>query len=173
MSRRIHYHYHRPGKGTTVFEEHVVLERPDVVVTLLPRYEGKVYLIDGVPILEPGAPIVWFLFPGAWYGVGRFHLADGAFTGWYTNLTAPVRMEGDRWDGTDLFLDHWLPPDGSAGTWLDEDELAEAIARELLTTAQQQALAHVRTLVTEACGHRTWPPPIAKALTLEQARAQI
>ena len=160
MTRFIHYHYHRPGKGTTVYEEEVLVERADVVITKLPRYNRTPYTVHAKPILEPGAPIIWYLFPGEWYGIGRFHLADGTFTGWYTNLTEPVKISGDRWDGTDLFLDHWTPADRSERCWLDEAEYDAAVARGLVTDVQQEAVAAVRRRVDLT----DWPPPIARVI---------
>jgi predicted RNA-binding protein associated with RNAse of E/G family len=148
----IHYHYDRPGKGTITYVERLLLERGDVLVTLLPAYEGPPVLVDGRVVQEPGAPIVWFLFPGEWYGVGRFHLADGTFTGWYTNITEPVRIEGDQWYGTDLFLDYWQAADGGPGMWLDEEELAAAA----LTSEQLAGIAQVRELVKQG----PWPPRV-------------
>ena len=156
MARLIHYHYHRPGKGTTVFEEELLLERPDVLITRLPQYAGAPYVVRGVTILEPDAPIIWYLFPGEWYGIGRFHLKDGTFTGWYTNLTEPVKMSGDRWDGTDLFLDHWTPADGGASCWLDEDEYVDAVTRGLVDRDHQEAVLAVRRRVNLG----PWPPSV-------------
>ena len=156
MTRTIHYHYHRPGKGTTVFEEEVLVERADVVITKLPRYDGARCVVRGAVTLEPGAPIIWYLFPGEWYGIGRFHLADGTFTGWYTNLTEPVKMSGDRWDGTDLFLDHWTPADGSPSCWLDEDEYGDALTRGQVDAIQAEAVEAVRRRVELG----PWPPAV-------------
>lgn len=158
MPRIIRYHYHRPGKGTTVFEEELLVEREDVLVTRLPRYDGARYTVHGRAILEPGAPIIWYLFPGEWYGVGRFHLADGTFTGWYTNLTTPVEISGDRWDGTDLFLDHWTPAHRSplTPTWLDEDEYEDALMRGLVDAVQAEAVEAVRRKIQ----HGPWPPRV-------------
>ncbi|MEX0691253.1 MAG: DUF402 domain-containing protein [Gemmatimonadales bacterium] len=156
MNRWIDYHYHRPGKDTTVFHEEVLDERSDLIVTRLPEYHGARYTVHGRDILEPGAPIIWYLFPGEWYGIGRFHLADGTFTGWYTNLTEPVKLSGDRWDGTDLFLDHWTPADGSSPCWLDEDEYVDALARGLVDAVQAEAVEAVRRRVDLG----SWPPGV-------------
>lgn len=150
--RTIQYHYLRPGKGTTTYVEELLLATPDVLVTRLRRYEGALCVVRGASILEPGAPITWYLFPGEWYGVGRFHLADGTFTGWYTNATEPVRFEGDHWYGTDLFLDYWQPADGGPGVWLDEDEFAGAP----LSAEQRAGVARVRRLVEAG----PWPPRV-------------
>jgi predicted RNA-binding protein associated with RNAse of E/G family len=89
---------------------------PGVRVTLLEQAElAQPLLIDGRVVLEAGSPAVWFTFPGAWHDIGRFHRADGTFTGIYGNVLTPVRFLDERtWETTDLFLDVWLEPRAGA-----------------------------------------------------------
>ncbi len=63
MTARVRIHYHRPDRGTTVFEEHVVLDEPAVKVTLLDHYDGNDAFAGGRLILSAGAPVVWFVYP--------------------------------------------------------------------------------------------------------------
>jgi predicted RNA-binding protein associated with RNAse of E/G family len=172
VSKRVCLHYHRPGRGTTVFDEQLVLDRPDVKVTLLADYPGRDgYAADRL-ILSAGAPIVWFVFPALWRDVGRFHLADGTFSGWYTNLRTPIRVEGDDWYCTDLFLDHWLPADGPA-LWLDEDELAAALDAGLLDDTMRRAIAAERVTVDAMIATGEWPPAITREIHLAEARRRL
>lgn len=168
MEPRVRIHYHRPDRGTTVFEERLVIDRPDVKVTLLDGYDGADAFAGDRLILMAGAPVLWFVYPGLCRDVGRFHLADGTFTGWYTNLRAPIRMVGNDWYCTDLFLDHWLPADGSAGVWLDEDELEAARRAGLVGAADLELLDRERAAVNAAL-RTAWPPALARALDLDQA----
>jgi predicted RNA-binding protein associated with RNAse of E/G family len=172
VSTRVRIHYDRPDRGTTVYEELLVLDRPDVKVTLLADYPGRDSHAAGRLILSAGAPIVWFVFPELWRDVGRFHVADGTFTGWYTNLRAPPRFDGHDWYCTDLFLDHWLPAEGSA-TWLDEDELNAALRAGLIDDATRRAIAVERSTVDAllAAGH--WPPPITREIDLAEAQRRL
>jgi predicted RNA-binding protein associated with RNAse of E/G family len=170
MAQRIRIHYHRPDRGTTVFEEHLVLDRPDVKVTLLETYEGSDTFAGDRLILSAGAPVVWFVYPDLCRDVGRFHLADGTFTGWYTNLRAPIRMDGNDWYCTDLFLDHWLPADGSPGRWLDEDELTAARHAGLVSAADFEVVQRERAAVEAQLGS-AWPPAMACELDLLEARS--
>jgi len=169
MPRSISYEYRRPGKPTTRFQEWLVLDRPDVKVLLLDEYEGAEVLVDGSAILETGAPIVWCVFPERWYDIGQFHLADGTLTGWYTNLCRPVRIEGDRWVGNDLFLDLWQPAEGEP-RWLDEDELAEAVRTRTIDGATHQRIRNERAIIELQLREAAWPPPIARDIDLAQAR---
>jgi predicted RNA-binding protein associated with RNAse of E/G family len=166
--------YLRPPGRLSVFRQRLVTRSDDCIVTLMqrtplraPSYAG------GHVILEPGAPVVWFTFPGAWHDIGRFHTAGGEFTGFYANLLSPVRFIGPLvWETTDLFLDVWFTP-GSAPLLLDEDELDDALARAWLdagTAATARAEA-ARLLTSAAAG--AWPPPVTLHWTLERARAAI
>ncbi|HSJ10606.1 MAG TPA: DUF402 domain-containing protein, partial [Longimicrobiales bacterium] len=123
-------HYTRLPARTTIFRQRFVHRTHDCTVTLMEHTElARPVRADGRVILEPGAPVVWFTFDGAWHDIGRFHTADGRFTGFYANILTPVESIGEReWRTTDLCLDVWLDADGSV-LLLDEDELAEAESR--------------------------------------------
>src|SRR5690606_31683099 len=107
-----------------------------VTVTFLEEARlDKPIAIGGATVLEPGAPIVWFTFPGVWHDIGRFHRRDGTFTGFYANVLTPVEMhDAGKWSTTDLFLDVWLRPDGSVEV-LDEYELEEALGEGWIDAA--------------------------------------
>ena len=141
------------------------------IVTLLEAAEvTRPSIVSGTTILEPGSPIVWFTFPGAHHDVGRFHLADGSFTGLYANVLTPVEgLDGDEWRTTDLFLDVWLPVDGPAAL-LDEAELDDARARGWVDERTAGvARAEARRLLADAAAG-TWPPPVVREWTLARAR---
>lgn len=168
----VRIHYLRPPDREELFVQRLVHESDTVVVTLLERTPlARPILIDGAPVLEPGAPAVWFTFPGAWHDVGRFHTAEGAFTGLYANILEPVRFIGRReWRAVDLFLDVWLGARGAARL-LDEDELAEALDRGWIDapTAEAARQEAARVLALSRTGE--WPPAVVREWTLERARA--
>ncbi|MCH7875424.1 MAG: DUF402 domain-containing protein [Gemmatimonadetes bacterium] len=168
MAKRIRIHYYRPGKGTIVYHEHLVLDRPDVKVTLLAEYTGDEVYAGDQRILDAGAPIVWYIFPKEWRDIGRFHLSDATFTGWYTNLCVPTQVEGLDWKCTDLFLDHWLPVSG-APMWLDEDEFRLAVDRGLIDPATERRVLEERDRVDAHVAAGEWPPSIAREIDLAAA----
>ncbi|GIW52841.1 MAG: hypothetical protein KatS3mg081_2196 [Gemmatimonadales bacterium] len=172
MSRVISFQYSRPGKGVQVFRQRLVLDRPDLKVLLSERFEGEALKVGGQAILETGAPIVWFVFPTKWHDIGRFHLADGTFTGWYTNLTTPVEMQGDNWSARDLFLDLWQPVTGRP-VWLDEEEFETAAWRDLLDTATVRRAMNERSLIDLELRTGRWPPRVTRDLDLQQVRRLI
>ncbi|MCH7473082.1 MAG: DUF402 domain-containing protein [Gemmatimonadetes bacterium] len=169
MSRLIQYTYSRPGKGSERYEHWLVADKPDVKILLMTDYRGKPLMIDGKVAVEPGSALLWFVFPGAWHDIGRFHLADDTLTGWYTNLCTPVEMRGDSWASTDLFLDHWMTPDGSQ-SWLDEDELADAIGAGLVSQETQTKVEEERRSIQACLDTAGWPPQVALDMDLHRAR---
>ena len=172
LPRLIHYSYTRPGKETTNYDHWLVVDDLDLKVLLMERYKGQPIRIDGVTIAERGSAMLWFVFPGVWHDIGRFHLADDTFTGWYTNLCTPLQINQDVWASTDLFLDHWMAADGHQ-TWLDEDELADAIQTGLLDDATQTLIDGERSGIQTELDRGTWPPPITVELDLQAARGLL
>lgn len=167
----VRIHYHRPPDRTEVFVQRLVRRMPGVVVTLLDRTPLRRPLeVDGRIVLENGSPVVWFTFPGAWHDIGRFHRADGTFTGIYANILTPVRfLDDDAWEATDLFLDVWLEP-GRDPTVLDEDEFAHAVARGWLDQRTAAAARAEAARILERAAGNDWPPPPVEEWTLERAR---
>lgn len=171
--RRVHIHYLRPPAQLQVFEQRLVVDRDDVKVTLAEAMSFDPPMrIDGKVVLEHGSDVVWFTFPGLWHDIGRFHRADGTFTGLYANILTPPEIGGETWHTTDLYLDVWLPRDGGIEI-LDEDELDEALGREWIDgETAERARAEASRLV-EAAGTGAWPPPVVNEWTLERCRAEL
>lgn len=170
---RVAIHYRRLPDRLRIYDQRVVLERDDVVVTLSEPLElDEPMTFEEGLMLEDGSLAVWFTFPGAWHDIGRFHRADGSFTGLYANVITPPVMEGSVWNTTDLFLDVWWP-DGDTPRLLDEDELEEALAEghideELAGRARTEA---ARLLTEAEAGN--WPPLIVEEWTLERALEEL
>ncbi len=171
----IQIRYRRPPDREELFEQRFVARDGGTIVTLLEAATVKrPLLVDGLTILEPGSPIVWFTFAGERHDIGRFHRADGAFTGLYANVLTPVQgLDTADWATTDLFLDVWLPASGVAPQLLDEDELAEAAERGWIdaTTAASSRTEGARLI--DAFRSGAWPPPIVHRWTLDRAREHL
>ena len=180
----VRIHYHRPPDRHDVFEQ-AILHRPDGPlpgdpaarhgrladgwVTFLPEAAIREPMtVDDTVVLEPGAPIVWLTFPGAWHDIGRFHTRDGRFTGYYANVLTPVRIEGDDWHTTDLFLDVFLPHGGTPRI-LDAAELDHALAGGWVDApTASRARAEADRIVAMA-REGAWPPRLAVEWTLDRA----
>jgi predicted RNA-binding protein associated with RNAse of E/G family len=155
-----------------VFEQHLVHDGDDVKVTLAVYRSTPPIVIGGDVALEAGADVVWFTFPGLWHDVGRFHRADGRFTGLYANVLTPPILDGPEWDTTDLFLDLWITPVGKI-LLLDEDELEEALARGWLDASTAARAREEATRLMDAAAAGSWPPAAVHDWTRERCREAL
>jgi predicted RNA-binding protein associated with RNAse of E/G family len=164
-------HYRRLPGRVEVFRQAVVEACPEHTVTLLERAPlTRQVRVSGRVVLDPGAPVVWFTYPGRWYDVGRFHRLDGTFTGLYANLLTPVRMSGSVWETTDLFLDVWLGADGHLEL-LDEDELERAVGNGWLDPRTARTVVEEAERLLRAARDGDWPGPEVRYWDLARARA--
>jgi predicted RNA-binding protein associated with RNAse of E/G family len=136
--------------------------------------------VEGEVVLEEGSDAVWFTFPGTWHDIGRFHRADGTFTGTYANILTPCTFEaGGIWRTTDLFLDLWIPATEGTGDQgrqkillLDEAELRDAEERGWVNAeTARTARAEARRLMA-AYDRGEWPPRIVSEWTRERCLDQ-
>ncbi len=176
MSIPLRIHYRRLPERVVIYDQHLLLDTPDVKVSFQPSTPLAGPLeVAGVPILEPGAPAVWFTFPGVWHDIGRFHTAEGRFTGVYANVLTPVEIRLGvpvEWSTTDLFLDVWCPP-GGPPTLLDHDEWEQARQRgDLDDGTARRADAEARRIMADA-RRGSWPPPIVSEWTLTRAEQAV
>lgn len=173
MQRSISIHYRRLPDRDRVFHQTLVAEREDYCVTLLDSADlEKPVLVDGRTVLEPGSPVVWFTYPGRWYDIGRFHLADGTFTGFYANILTPVRMDGDSWWTNDLCLDVWIGQDGAVQL-LDEDEFHTAVQQEWMDERTAARACETAATLAASAAAGAWPPPHVHEWTLERAMSML
>ena len=162
--------YGRINAPLSVYRLLVLESRPDAVVTFQPRTPiHEPIVADGMTILEPGSPVIWFTFPGKWHDIGLFHRTNGALTGLYANILTPVAFVDERsWTTTDLCLDVWVPRWGPValmdGDELDEAERSGRIQRESADRARTEA----RTLI-HAQRAGKWPPPEISEWSLARA----
>lgn len=172
-SPRVAIHYRRPPDRLRIYDQRVVVAQDDVIVTLSePLDLEEPMTVDGHVMLEDGSLAVWFTFPGLWHDIGRFHRADGAYSGLYANILTPPVIDGPVWHTTDLYLDVWWPAQGPARL-LDEDELEAALAARHIdeVTAHRAREEAERILALVESG--AWPPPVVSEWTLERALAAV
>lgn len=170
---RISIRYRRLPDEVTVFDQLLVEDAGEHVVTLLEASPiEKPLRIHGRIVLEPGAPIVWFTYRGLWYDVGRFHLADGTFTGVYANVVTPVRMQENRWETTDLCLDVWKGTDDTVVV-LDEEELTEAVEQRWVDRVTASAARETAETLALLARQGEWPPAHVDDWTIEKVRDRL
>jgi predicted RNA-binding protein associated with RNAse of E/G family len=170
----VHIHYLRPPDREEIFTQRLLLDAPEVKVTFAQNVPFDPPIrIRGEVALEEGSDAVWFTFPGVWHDIGRFHRADGSFTGLYANILTPADFHDlGVWHTTDLFLDIWVDREGVLSV-LDEDQLAEALLQGWVsprTVARaREEVEWIRARFEEG----RWPPPVVEAWTLDRARRAL
>ena len=83
--------------------------------------------------------VLSFAWPQVAYAVLLFWHPDDRFGGWYVNLQTPLARTALGFDYTDHFLDVVVAHDRS-WRWKDEDELALAFDRGMLTPVEMDAI---------------------------------
>jgi predicted RNA-binding protein associated with RNAse of E/G family len=171
---RVHIHYRRPPNHLTIYRQDLVHDDGRVKVTFARNISlPKAVQVDGEVVLEPGSDVIWFTYPGLWHDVGRFHGADGRFTGIYANILTPcVFQPGHDWETTDLFLDLWLPAEGGPPQVLDAEELqiaeeAGVLSRRLAEQARDEVTRLLRLWEQGA-----WPAPEVHTWTRDRILAE-
>ncbi len=170
----VHIHYLRPPDRKEIFTQHLLLDTPEVKVTLARSVSfDPPIMIRGAVALETGSDAVWFTFPGLWHDIGLFHRADGTYTGLYANILTPPRFFPEGvWETTDLFLDVWVDPRGRLSV-LDEDQLVEALEREEVSRDSADRARREAAWIRREFAAGRWPPPVVGEWTLDRARSHF
>ena len=173
MKPSIQIHYLRPPEEMRIYRQRLIHDDGRVKVTLARNllFDPPLRILDRIA-LESGSDAVWFTFPGAWHDIGRFHRADGTFTGIYANILTPcVFQPGGDWETTDLFLDLWIPAEGGPAVILDEEELEDALAAGQLDSALGQRAREEIQRLQVGLEEGGWPPPVVEEWTRARALA--
>lgn len=122
-----------------------VLERTRTMVVLEARFTRERMEL-GYVTLTTGDRFIEHFYSERWYNIfAIFDAGDGAFKGWYCNITRPARIDGDHIWAEDLALDYFVRPDGREFI-LDEDEFsALGLSPEEVNMARA-ALAELKEL---------------------------
>jgi hypothetical protein len=103
-----------------------------------PRFPPNWLLIEREwserPVLQLTKPAEHYSVWAVWRGVGK----ELAY--WYVNLQEPLRRTSLGFDTRDNMLDIVVEPDLSEWQWKDEDHLAEAVQRGVLSMADADAV---------------------------------
>jgi predicted RNA-binding protein associated with RNAse of E/G family len=162
--------YTRLPDRTARFRQELLHDGPDCRITLMRVDEALAPLDIGDARLRPGATMLWYLFPGRAWEVAAVHDETGRLLGHYTNFIRPPRIESDRWQLTDLFLDVWQSPGGRARL-LDADELEAAVAVGIVEPGEARGVEAEAAAVLRAAEAGRWPPRIVREYPLADVPA--
>lgn len=167
---KIEIRYRRPPDRLDVFVQDLVVDEPSHKITLHDPSPLTAPLTIGDRIIyEPGAPIVWYVFPATWYDIGGFHLKDGTFTGYYVNLITPPDLGMRAWTFYDLCLDLWIDAAGDFVV-LDQDEFDEAVDSHWIDTESASRARHELDRLLHELAAGRFPPPLLRQYPLKLVR---
>jgi protein associated with RNAse G/E len=128
-----------------------VLERIENMVVIEAYFARERMELDYVT-LTTGDRFVEYFYSDRWYNVFAIYDAtDGAFKGWYCNITRPARIDDADVYAEDLALDYFVQPSGREFV-LDEDEFAGLPLAAEEAAAARAALQELRTLAARREG---------------------
>ncbi len=152
--------YKRPPDRVNHFQQELLYVDDDVIVTSQRVKPSSPIIQNGKTVLGQDFPVVWFVFTGLWYDVGKVYNLNSEWTGYYCDVLKPVKrsmnVEGklDCFEITDLFLDLWINPDGTYEIQ-DEDEFEDAVQNGAIDTElKQKSWDVLKALIAEVeSGH--------------------
>jgi hypothetical protein len=128
-----------------------VIERARASVLIEATF-GRERMELGYVTLTTGDRFVEHFYSDRWYNVfAIFDAVDGAFKGWYCNVTRPARLEADHIWSEDLALDYFVQP-GGKGFVLDEAEFAALGLPAVETRNARAALAELQAMAARREG---------------------
>ena len=156
--------YKRPPDRVNHFQQQLLYVDEDVIVTTQRVKPSTPIVQNGETVLADNFAVVWFVFTGLWYDVGKVYNLNNEWTGYYCDIMKPVKRsinatgKLDCFEITDLFLDLWVNPDGTYEIQ-DEDEFEAAIQNgvidfELKRKARDVLTALITEVASGALEHR-------------------
>ena len=155
--------YKRPPDRVNYFQQQLLYIDDDVIVTTQRVKPSTPIVQNGRTVLADNFAVVWFVFTGLWYDVGKVYNLNNEWTGYYCDIMKPVKRRVDASDKldcfeiTDLFLDLWINPDGTYQIQ-DEDEFEEAIQKGVIGSELESSARDVLTALIVEVETGKFPP---------------
>jgi len=149
--------YMRPPNRLAVYKHKLLYVDEQVIVSLGVAHPKKPIIVEGRVVIDSGYPVVWFVFPGEWYDVGKVYNRNNRLDGYYSDIIKPVRIEGATVKVTDLFLDLWVSPEWETVV-LDEDEYREAVEKKWLDRETATEAKSKLGQLIDLANKRLFPP---------------
>ena len=141
--------YTRLPDRVSHFQQDLLYEDDEVIVTTQRVKPSQPLARDGVTMLGSNFTAVWFILANRWYDIGKIYNLEGQFTGYYCDIILPMRRTETHIEVTDLFLDVWVYENGSYQI-LDEDEFEFAIHNNWISTdLANQAKIALQSLISD------------------------
>ena len=157
---KIHLIYRRvPNRVLERYDE-VVADLGDVIVAKA-KFEGMLapLRVNGVEVIRNGYTMLYFAFVGKNYDILKVYDERGNFKGFYVDVLAYTKRDGNTLEMLDLLLDIFIFPDGEAFL-LDEDELEMALNYGLIDRETFDFTYSIAREILEKAERGEFPPEI-------------
>lgn len=163
--------YKRLPDRVNYFEQQLLYKDKEVIVTTQSVTPSAPIIINGETVLDDNFNVIWFVFTGLWYDIGKVYNLNNEWTGYYCDIILPVERTPDKFEIVDLFLDLWISPDGTYEIQ-DEDEFEIALENGIIDTElAEKARIALNNLIDEV-ESGNFPPEFVKNYRTEQLSEQ-
>ncbi|MXY26825.1 DUF402 domain-containing protein, partial [Candidatus Poribacteria bacterium] len=87
--------YKRPPDRVNHFQQQLLYMDDEVILTSQCVRPSAPIVQNGKTVLGDNFPVVWFVFTGLWYDVGKVYNLNGEWTGYYCDIMKPVKRTVD------------------------------------------------------------------------------
>lgn len=151
--------YRRLPDRINYFQQNLLYEDCDAIVTSQRVKPSNPIVIDGVTVLGDDFTAIWFVFAGKWYDIGKIYNLENEFTGYYCDIIVPMKRTETNFEITDLFLDLWVSPDGSYQIH-DEDEFESAVQQHWIQSDLAEKAKNMLQNLIDEIESSVFPPEI-------------
>lgn len=158
--------YKRLPNRVYYFQQQLLYENKEVIVTSQRIKPSSPIIIDGETVLGDNFNAIWFVFTGLWYDIGKIYNLNNEWTGYYCDIIMPVERSAEKFEIVDLILDLWVSPDGTYQIQ-DEDEFETALEKGIINRElADKAKDELNNLIGEVKSG-SFPPEFVKNFRTE------
>ena len=158
--------YKRLPNRVNYFKQQLLHKDEEVIVTAQSVTPSTPIVINGETVLGDNFNVIWFVFTGLWYDIGKIYNLNNEWTGYYCDIILPVERTVNKFEIVDLFLDLWVSPDGTYEIQ-DEDEFETALENGIIDAdLAEKARKALNNLIDEV-ETGSFPPEFVKKFRTE------
>lgn len=158
--------YKRLPDRLNYFEQQLLYEDKNVIVTTQSVTPSAPIIINDETVLGDNFSVIWFVFTGLWYDIGKVYNLNSEWTGYYCDIILPVERTPDKFEIVDLFLDLWVSPDGTYEIQ-DEDEFETALENGIIDTELAEKAHFALSNLINKVKTGNFPPEFVKDFSTE------
>lgn len=139
--------YHRPGKETREWEQRLLADNEDMIVSSFVFRLSKPFTPFGdTPLIKDGYYGVLFDLLDRWFNVVKIFDEQKRFIGYYSDIRSPPQRFEGGYKAEDLFIDFWVETDGTYYI-LDREEFEEADISNECREKVEQTIEKIKEMI--------------------------